>query len=146
MYKGCTKDAQRMSTIQKTVQPSRIRCASLVHSANGRKRSGGGGRLRLWRFGCHRRLNIRFLVALLFAWQRPGRDDGAGDVILGFPAVLHLASDDEDLLTGAGLAKPGGVLSGDVALAVGRRPEQAQVADPALLHPASAAWGLPKEH
>ena len=45
-------------------------------------------------------------------------DDGAGDLVLGFPAVLLLAGDQEDLLAGPGLAKPGGVLGGDIALAV----------------------------
>ena len=51
----------------------------------------------------------RFLAPLLFARQRLGRDNGAGHVVLGFPAVLVLAGDDKDLLPGAGLAKPGDI-------------------------------------
>jgi hypothetical protein len=40
-------------------------------------------------------------------------------MVLGFPAVFLLAGDHKDLLAGAGLAKPGDIRDGDVALAVG---------------------------
>jgi hypothetical protein len=67
-------------------------------------------------------------------------------MVLGFPAVLVLASDHKDLLPGPGFTIPGHICGGDIALAAGCRPRQAQVGDPPLLHPAGAARGLAKEH
>jgi hypothetical protein len=64
--------------------------------------------------------------------------------MLGFPAAAHLARDDQ-CLAGAGLANPGGVLSVDVALAVGCGPQQALGADPPVLPPTGAARRLAKE-
>ncbi len=63
-----------------------------------------------------------------------------------FPAVLLLAGDDEYFLATGRLAEPGGVEGGNVALAVGGRREQAEVADAAMLRSAAAARGLAEEH
>src|ERR1035441_8333664 len=49
-------------------------------------------------------------------------------MVLGFPAVLLLAGDHKDLLAGAGLAKPGDIWDGDVALAVGRSKSKSRAA------------------
>jgi hypothetical protein len=67
-------------------------------------------------------------------------------MVLGFPAVLLLACDHKDLLARAKLAKPCDIRGGDVALAVGRRPQQAQLVDPPVLRPARAARSLAKKH
>src|SRR5271169_1759902 len=37
VYKGCTREAQGMLTLEKVVQPSCIRCAPLVHDAKSRQ-------------------------------------------------------------------------------------------------------------
>ena len=92
VYKGCTREAQGMLTLEKVVQPSFIRCTPLVHDA-----------------------------------KSP-----------------HWACDDK-CLAGAGLANPGGVLSLDVALAIGCGPQQALGADPPGLPPTGAARRLAKE-
>ena len=67
-------------------------------------------------------------------------------MVLGFPAVLLLASDHKDRLARAKLAKPGDRRGGDVELAVGRGPQQAQVVDSPVLRPARAARSLAKKH
>ena len=59
---------------------------------------------------------------------------------------LLLTGDDKNLLTGPGVAKPGGAQVGDVALAVGGGPQKAQVMDPPTLHSARPARGLAEDH
>ena len=104
------------------------------------------GWLGLRRIGRDQRLGRRFRGHCGFAWEWPWRDNRADHMVLGFPAVLLLASDHKDLLAGAKLAKPGDIRGGDVALAVGRGPQQAQVVDPPVLRPARAARSLAKKH
>jgi hypothetical protein len=97
VYKGCTKDAPRMHTLLTGVHLSCTRCAPLVHGAGQWGMALGGGGLSLGRFGGCRRLGLCWLASLLFARQRTGRDDRAGHVVLGFPAVLGLAGDNNAL-------------------------------------------------
>jgi subtilisin-like proprotein convertase family protein len=135
-----------MYKLAKRVHHWCIRCAPLVHHLRRQRRTCGGSGLVLGRFGGGRRRNFGFFSGLCLGRRRPGRDDCAGHVVLGFPAVLLLAGDHKDLLPGAGLPVLGDIRGGDVTLAVGRRTRQAQVADPPLLHPASAARRLAKDH
>jgi hypothetical protein len=63
-------------------------------------------------------------------------------MVEGFPAVLLLAGDDEDLRAGAGFAIAGNVGNGDVAEAVHRGRQQTEVGEVPALVSATAAWGL----
>ena len=128
------------------VQPWLCRCASLVHGAKRMRSRSERGWLSLGRFRGDHRLGLRLPESSCLARDWAGRDDRAGHMVLGSPAVLLLASDHKDLLAGAGLAKPGDIRGGDVALAVGRGPQQTQVVDPPVLRPAPAARSLAKEH
>ncbi len=109
------------------VHPLCTRCTPLVHNARQRRRALDGDGLSLRVFGRWCRVGLRFLAFFRSAGQGLGRDEGAGYVIRAFPAVLVLAGDRKDLLPGAGLAEPGHIGGGDVALAVGRGAQQAQV-------------------
>jgi hypothetical protein len=116
-------------------------CTSLVHSAGQRRRRLGRSWLRLGRSrGCHR-LGLRFPRYWCSARDWAGQDNRAGYMVVGFPAVLPVAGDHKDLVAGAGLAKPGDIRGGDVALAVGRGPQQSQVILMIFLIPAGrVAW------
>jgi hypothetical protein len=67
-------------------------------------------------------------------------------LIQAFPAVFLLAGDEEDLLGGAGFAKPGGVEKGNVAQAANGWGEETEVGDVPALVAAAAARFLAVDH
>ena len=67
-------------------------------------------------------------------------------MIVAFPPVLLLASDDEDLLAWAGFAIAGGVEGSDVGQAGLRGRHQAEVGDVPALAATGTAWGLAEYH
>src|ERR1022692_950011 len=81
----CTRGVQRRlngcSRFKRLYSPRASGVLPLYTVRRAEEETGGWGRLELGRFRCRRRLNLRFLVALLFARQRSGRDDGAGHVV-----------------------------------------------------------------